>query len=500
MLEMQFQKQPVSCLEPVLREVYRGEQTQELRLPDGLPDVGKVLCAWGQPILRSKEWQRDKVAFSGGMMVWVLYMPEDGSAEQCLDAWIPFQMKWDLPETAAEGTVRLQCRTRFVDGRSVSPRKILVRAGMGVLAEAYSPIEEELYIPEKTPEGLELKSSRYPLRMVVEAGEKSFSMDEELTFPGSAPQPEQLLYYTMQPRISEKKVLSDRLVFRGNGELHLLYRSEEGQLHSWDFSVPFSQFTELEKEHGTDAQPDLMLCPTNLEVELDQEGHLRLKAGLTAQYLITDQQMLEVVEDAYSPDRELEIRRQELQLPVILDRRRENLYAEQTLPAAGNLVADVSLNTDFPRTNRMGESVDVEVPGVFQALYYGEDSRLEGLASRWEGQLSQRSDPDSQLSVKPVPGPEAQAMLGSGNMTLRGEVPLEMTTMIRQRIPMVSGVELGQQRQADPGRPSLILRRRGNMDLWDLAKTSGSTVDAIRRANRLEEEPAPGQMLLIPVK
>ena len=51
----------------------------------------------------------------------------------------------------------------------------------------------------------------------------------------------------------------------------------------------------------------------------------------------------------------------------------------------------------------------------------------------------------------------------------------------------------------DPQRPSLVLRRAGGESLWDMAKKSGSTVAAIRSANKLTEEPKPGQILLIPV-
>jgi hypothetical protein len=64
---------------------------------------------------------------------------------------------------------------------------------------------------------------------------------------------------------------------------------------------------------------------------------------------------------------------------------------------------------------------------------------------------------------------------------------------------MITAVELGQQKQPDPNRPSLILRRAGDQRLWDLAKDSGSTMDAIRRANGLKGDPLPDQMLLIPV-
>jgi len=51
----------------------------------------------------------------------------------------------------------------------------------------------------------------------------------------------------------------------------------------------------------------------------------------------------------------------------------------------------------------------------------------------------------------------------------------------------------------DPNRPSLIVRRAGANRLWDIAKDSGSTVEAIQKVNGLQGEPAPDQMLLIPV-
>ena len=74
-----------------------------------------------------------------------------------------------------------------------------------------------------------------------------------------------------------------------------------------------------------------------------------------------------------------------------------------------------------------------------------------------------------------------------------------MTATTEQLIPMVTGVELGQKKQPDANRPSLILRRAGENRLWDIAKASGSTMEAIRSANGLSGEPAPNQMLLIPV-
>jgi len=498
-LELQFKRSACPCLDTAVREVRNMELTQEIRLPDGMPDIGHILCAWGQTVLRGKEWRSDSVSFSGGMMVWVLYAPEDGTQEQCIEDWIPFQMNWDLPESSPEGVIRIHCIPRFVDARSVSARKIMVRAGTAAQVEAFVPVEASVWEPEETPENVELLRSRWPVRMPREAGEKSFLLDEDLEVPGSAPVPERIICFRMEPKVAEKKVLGNKLVFRGNGNLHVLYRSTEGQLHGWDFDLPFSQFAELNGEYGADSQADLVLSPTSLEPELDEEGRIRFRGGILGQYRITDKQMLPLVSDAYSPGRELEVQSQTLEVPTILENRRENLYGEQTISGEADVVADVAFLPDFPRQRRTEAGIEVTVPGQFQALYYGADGQLQAGSARWEGRYTVPAGEEADLSVTAVPGELPRANSDRGQLALSCQVPLEMTASVRQKFPMVTGLKTGEVLPKDPDRPSLILRRAGDQGLWDIAKAAGTTVEAIRRANGLREEPAPDRMLLVPV-
>lgn len=497
-MEMQFTRSDVDWLDTVLDDVKNFEETLELKLPDGMPDIGRVLACWGQVILRGKEWHTDTVSCSAGVLVWVLYAPEDGSGERVMEGWLPFQMKWNLPEDTREGCLRVNPMLRFADARATSARKILVRAGLGTRMEAFVPASAPVFAPEGDRQNLELLRRTYPVRLQKEGGEKAFLLDEELMLPESAPKPEKIVYYRLNPRLSEKKVLSDKVVFRGNGNLHILYRSEDGQLHGWDFDLPFSQYDQLEQIHGTDAMADLVMVPTGLELEMDEEGRIRLKGGITAQYLITDKQPITLAEDAYSPGREVVIQRAQLEIPTVLDTRRENIYGEQTIPAEANIAADVSFLPDFPRQQRTEKGVEMTIPGIFQVLYYGEDGMLRSGMARWEGHYPVNADENSRISALPVTM-EPQSAIGNGQILMKTEIPLELTATARQSIPMVTGAELGELRKADANRPTLILRRAGSEDLWHLAKASGSTADAIRRANKLQEEPVPGQMLLIPV-
>ena len=496
-MEVQFTDSTLSAQRTVLWETGHSEQTQEIRLSDGMPDVKQVIACWGQSILRSKEWNSGFVGCSAGMMVWVLYAPEDGSEPRTVNVWIPFQLKWELPEGIPEGNLRIHCLTRFADARSVSPRKILVRAGLSAQVQACILEKTEVFHTEQSGPGVELLTRKYPLRLRKEMGEKTFNMDEELALPESAPELQEVIYCAMDLKTQETKVVSDKLVFRGNGNLHILYRSQDGQLHSWDFAVPFSQFALLDHSYGADAQGDLWFCLTNLEVEAE-EGKVRLKAALVGQYTITDREMVEVTEDAYSLTWTLEQERETVMVPVLLDQKREMLYPEQTVPMDANVAVDVHFLPDFPQIRREENGVNLAWPGTFQLLCYGADGSLRGSVVRWEGQ--QRLNLSENAKLYPMPAmAEDRAVLGDGTVTVSADYPVELEAAAEQPISMVTSIKTGKAGIKDPARPSLILCRAGVRSLWELAKENGSTVDAIRRANRISEEPLGEQMLLIPV-
>ena len=88
---------------------------------------------------------------------------------------------------------------------------------------------------------------------------------------------------------------------------------------------------------------------------------------------------------------------------------------------------------------------------------------------------------------------------GSEGMTIAGNVLMDMTVDTDQEISMISGMDLGEPLQPDPARPSLILCRAADENLWGIAKRTGSTVAQIQERNALSGEPQKGQMLLIPV-
>lgn len=482
-MELQWNKTPCPYLHTQIRQVQTLEETQELRLPEELPDIGRVLCAWGQCVVRGKQWRGDGMQASGGVTVSVLYLPEDGSVARCVESWLPFQAKWSFPQTRREGAMRIATLLQGVDARTLSARKMMLRANISLLGEALEPTEAEIYAPAELPTGIEVLANVYPAVLPREAGEKQFTIEDEIHIPGVS----KWVSFSMQPEVTEQNVVGSRVVIRGNGHLRYVYLDEQGEIRSGNLDIPFAQFADLDRDYDNEATADLMLCVSGMEPETGEDS-LHIQCSVTAQYLIKDRALLEIIEDAYSPTRELSLEIQTLKLPMELENRVEVLDADPVFQEGK--VLDMMFLPEYPVQYRDGDMVNLEIPAQFRFLYQDPEGNLQSATENWSTTLTVPAAENTQLQ------PAITSIEPSSNSA---RMKLNLQTWADQQIPMISGLTVGGSKPLEEARPSLILRPMDTDSLWELAKETGSTMDAIRKANGLTQEPRQGQMLLIPV-
>lgn len=493
-MQLQFSKKTLPYLRRAVWEVKNEEHTQEVKLSDSLPDIGKILGAWGQPLIRSKEWRGSSMSVSGGIMVWVLYVPEEG-AQQCVETWIPFQMQWDFPQTQYDGVMRMDCHLKGIDARSVSARKMIVRGVLNVAGEAFEPTQAEWYQCDDVPDDIQILKENYPVCLPAEAGEKTMTLDEEIPHSGGAGQFGKVLRCTLQPELIDQKVMADKVVYRGVARAQLLCQNEEGTLENCEYEIPFSQYGELEREYDGNSFADVVPAITNLEVDVQENGTLRLKAGLVGQYVIYETTALEVVTDAYSNQRTVATQQQKLELPAVLNKKQETFTVDAVSESITGDPADVNMLLQHPLLTRNADGWHMEIPGSFQMLGWDESRNLLGGNVRWEKKMDILSDHKATVFARcNHPG----KLQKTGN-SIAGEFAVDMIITAQTDIPMVEALELGEQQKADENRPSLILRRVGKDSLWEIAKSCGSTIDDICACNDIANEPAEDRILLIPV-
>ncbi|MBR7178482.1 MAG: hypothetical protein IKD27_03055 [Oscillospiraceae bacterium] len=468
------------------------EEAQEFRLPESLPDIGRVIGAWGQAMLRNKEWRDNHVVMNGGVMVWVLYAPEDGSAPRRVESWIPFSARMEHHQDG-ESIVRAECLLCSVDARNVAGRKLMLRASVGLMVQTMTRKKALLCSPGQLPEDIQLLERAYPMVLTREAGERSFLADEVVSMER---RPERILYYRISPRVCEQKVLGSRAVFRGVGELHLLCQDDQEQLFCADVEVPFAQYLDLDGDYDDGAEVSCILCVTSLEAEPEGEG-VRVRCGLMSQYIINAPTVIRCVEDAYSPRRELEPVMEEVVLPAWLDEQVRQIELQERLTGE-DVPVDAIFFPDVPMVTRQPGSAEIRMGGSFQTLAAAPDGSLHCKTVKSYRSETMPTECDTVPCTWLRGGTELRRE-GSG-WSVGARLETKFSSISTKPITTVTGMKAGERRTPDPERPSVIIRaKKPEESLWDIAKYCGSTVSAIQRLNKLEREPEENRLLLIPV-
>lgn len=493
-MEIKFQSKKIGSLACCVDRHMTQEQTQEVRLPDSMPDIGKVLTAWGKPVIRTKEWQNSNMTVCGGVMCWVVYMPEDGTDIRTLETWIPFQMKWDFDENQHDGYIFAVPALKNVDARSTSARKMMVRVNVSVWGRAMINTETESYCADDLPDDVQVLQADYPMELCKEAGEVLVHMDEEIPFADIQPFPEKILRQDMHLTVNEQRVMGSRLVFRGEGRLHISYLND-GKVYGVDFDLPFSQYADLNGDYSQAATAQIVPVVTNLELERKEES-LSVKCEMAAQYIIFDREMLCLAEDAYSIERNVTLHNAKLHLCSILDRRVVQTMVEQDISMEAERIADVCCTCDLPRYQQNGQ---ITLPCQMQILYYDLQGSLQSVNHRMEHVLQIPGDGDVTLDAVIRSMEHPRLTLHGQQVNVAMKLELDTSAYAETGQWMVTGLDLGEPQKNERGRPSLILQRFHDSRLWDTAKNCGSTVAAIRHTNGFEGEPEFGCMLLIPV-
>lgn len=497
-MELQFESKRIECLQPALYDVQEQEQTQEIRIPDDMPDIERIICAWGQCVLRGKEWQGDSIGVNGGVMAWVLYIGADGGEPKVVEAWLPMQCRWNLGLSKPEGNIATLWTLKGVDGRMLSARKMMVRANAQILAQVVSPMEETVYVSQALPEDVQVLKNTYPMELAVEAGEKAFVLEDDLAVSGGTPAPEKIVSVSVMPRVNEQAVVGGKVIFRGDAEVKTVFVGEDGMMHSVRQAITFSQFADLDRDYDKDATVAVMPAVSNLEIE-NRENGFGLKMGLVMQYVVSDRVMMEMVEDAYSNLRNVQCLMKPMRIPMELDRNRENVDIDVEFPVQAGNVVDATVYPLQPANYREDGIVNMDLDGQMQLLYYNESGELmaEHEDFRQQHQIPAGENTAVRSVLVDMKAPDVHS--GNGKVSVQTSVTTYNTATSGKEMQMVTGLELDEMQKPDPGRPSLILRRAGEESLWEIAKNSGSTMDAIKNANGLDGEPAVGQMLMIPV-
>lgn len=490
----------LSCWEQTLHTTLSREETMEMIVPDACRDILELLDTRSRVELRRWECGEGSLSLSGRVCCAILFRPEGEECVERLRAELPLQFTAELEGITPQSRCLLTPRVALAETRTINPRKVHIRVVLAIEVTVYAPsvVTWATELEDRQALGIEVRESTASGSFVRAVVQRPFSCTESVQIPGSRPPMAELLSVQARAFDSEARLVGEKLIFKGASLIHLLYRTEEGELATADFELPFSQIAQVgETADGASFQLDLQVTAVEAREGLPEGRGIELELELLAQLLVRERRELKFLSDAYALRGRGTPEFAQCPLPELLEQGSRRGSLREQMDTAEPIAQVCEVRVTPLQTRLVGGELCAELR--VQLLCRTESGGWCTLSRSLQATCPV-TVPEGAAVLAVCTVPEADAVPGAGGVELRLGTEFQLLIQRQRALRSLSGFTLEEETEEEGEQPSIVLRKLGDGEsLWDLARTYRTTQREIEQANGLSgEKPVAGKMLLIP--
>lgn len=504
-MELELRQEYISCWDNGYQTLLNQEETTEMIVPDACPDILQILDGEGKLLLQRKEAMDGKAELSGCIKVGILYQPDGDMCVCSMEGILPFSTNLDSAAITRSSKLMVCPQIQKVDVHVLNPRKVLIKVNFTLEVSCYTPQTQSVCscVEKRERTGICEKVEEHQNHFVMAAQEKMFSYTDTLTLPAGNPDMEELLRFRTDCISQDAKVIGNKLLFKGEARVELMYRSRDGRPCTALFPLPFSQMMEV-GEAGEDCTPELRIIFTNTTCKrADEEGRsVSVELELMAQGVLSKTQRIALLTDLYSTEGDTVDSRKTHTMSCLMDHGlapesvRELL--ECTMPVAR--VLDVQLRPLQLTSSKQGTEMTLNADVEAYVLFETEEGDCNCLHRRITVPHLIPISPQWEYRCEFSISRQGSAMPAQSGVEVSFTVEFSWKAMEKRNVQGIERASVEEKQPMTGEIPSVVIRSVRNGEcLWDIAKSYRTTEGDISEANQLAtEELYSGQMLLIP--
>ncbi len=501
-MEFKVEQQVIRLKEDLKTETAEHSIESELILPDNYGDIGRILKCKGEPQILSANASGQTVTVEGIVTLHLLYVNTEGELTFYCQS-LPFYHEAPVPEEGAIATVTP--KMDFCNCRGVNNRKVEIRGAVSMKL-CFQKINDLTLVTNAVGGGVQLQKTKGELSTLLATAEKTLTLNDEIQMDSGSIH--HLLRWKGTVRDTEYKVVSGKVLVKGNLEIMALYQDMQGRYCPLQSKLPFSQVLDMEG-----LEPEC-LCTLRFQV-ISLE--LRPRTGLdgecktlmvNATVQVTAQGVktltLPLVTDGFSTQCGLGIRKWNGNLHKLLETVEETHLCKKQIDLGREIGSVVDIWCEVTSDRVQCEKNKVTVSGILTVCLLVLDSdnlpvyTEKAVDYHWEYTPKEEvagtaCTPD--LTVTDV----SYSLSSDTTVDLRAHLVINAPVYgVVDLHPVVElNVDTSVTAPTCPA-PLVVYFAKEGEPIFAIARRYATTCRAILEANNLTEEVAPGGALLVP--
>lgn len=473
----------------------------EITLPDHKPKIEKLISLDGEVEITNQLLKEDTLIVTGVVKFRTLYTTEEDEDQNIhsLQSKTDFREEIAL-ESSYDARAVVQAEIEHIEYTKLTDKKIGVKTVIDIHAklqregtiEIIKDIEGEGEIQtlKQSIKYNELVSSNKTKNLVKDTFEIAEGRGDVLD----------ILRIDADTKISESRVVDGKVIVAGSVDCFIMYYSDDEaqKLNYISEAIPFTHFVEVNgAEKDMDYNLDIKVTDINYDVRGDINGNLRiidLETSVTIDAKVFASSQQEIVTDAYSTERVLNLKNEEIKLSETLAKHSLEERLNGTIKVSGGEIVklcNIKAKPIMTDLRILEEKVILEGIVDLDIVYVGRDQTLEISKAEipFKADVEIESSKNVDIEVQNIIENVSYEKLNDSEV----EVHIDLTSNINvngiKNLKIVSEAILKEEEINKRDRPSITIYMVQKGDtVWDIAKRYSTTVEDVKVTNEIEED------------
>lgn len=481
----------------------------EFTLPDYCPDIAKIFKCKTVARISSKSLNDKSVTIDGSISITLLYC--DTNKNLCsYEYQYPFNKVKETDIVTKGCSLSVKAKTEYINCRAVSGRKVDIHGAVGILLNVFCRKCKSV-VSDIDDNNIETKRLAAPCTSPMGYNEKYLVVEEEINLSETKNEISKIIRYDAYPSITDCKVMSDKVMVKGEMVVTITYYCENIQAPQVVKTlVPFSQIIDIPGVgEGCECETKASLAFLDIKPKTNISGEcksfiLNAKLLLCSQAFCVDD--VQIISDAFSRKFEANFLKDNVNFTKVCKNINERLHFKDTINLNDEISSVLDLWCDITSQNVKFTENGMIVYGslLISMVAIAESGEVVFFEKPDDFEFNfSLNDATDLLQCNPeITVVSCSFTINSPNtLEIRADLALNAAVLQEKKIELITDIELNEQKlkQKRDNCSLTVYFVSGQECVWDIARIYNASVDEIIKINNIQGEYVnDGSMLLVP--
>ncbi len=482
----------------------------DFTLPDYCPDISKIFKCKAVARISSKSLNDKSITVDGNVAITMLYCDKDNNLCS-YEYQYPFNKVKETDVDTAGCNLLCTAKTDYINCRAITSRKVDIHGAVTVSLKLICR-KSCCVVSDIDDSSIETRSAKAPATTPMGYSEKYVIIEEEIELSSGNAPINRVLRYDAYPSITDCKVISDKVMTKGEMAVNITYCAENSASPQIIKTViPFSQVLDMQGvTEFCECETKSSLAFLEVRPKMNMAGECKsflLSAKLLLMSEAYCQDDVAIICDAFSRKYEADIKKSKITFTKICENIKERFHFKGNVTLNDAIASVLDLWCDIQSqsvkfTDGKMQIFGTLLVGIIAISENGETSYFEKpLDFEYFCSVSSVSDiMECQPEVSIVSC--GYTINTPTALEIRADMALNASVMEKTAIELISDMKIMEDK-IKPKKTDCALTIyfvSGEECIWDIARIYNASVDEIIRINNLDDEyVSDGKMLLVPV-